>query len=349
VLPIDLRSDTVTRPTAAMRGAMATAEVGDDQFGEDPTTNRLQERVAAMLGHEAALWLPTGTMANQVAIRVLTRPGDEVLLARQAHSLWHETGAAAANSGVQLTEIGGDEGRFTVEEFLAARKPRAHMLYPPTTLVSVENTHNRAGGVVIDVATGAAIADAARANDVASFLDGARLWNAAIALGVPVVELARPFDLVSVAFSKGLGAPGGSMLAGSTDLIARAVRYRRMAGGAMRQVGIFSAAADYALDHHIERLADDHANAGLLADRLALSPAIELDPAAVQTNIVVFSLARDAPDAAYVVATLREAGVLVVAFGPRTIRAVTHLDVTRDQIAEAAEHIVAAAESAAPD
>jgi threonine aldolase len=348
VLPIDLRSDTVTRPTAAMRGAMATAEVGDDQFGEDPTTNRLQERVAAMLGHEAALWLPTGTMANQVAIRVLTRPGDEMLLAREAHALWHETGAAAANSGVQLTEIGGG-GRFTVEELLAARKPRGHMLYPPTTVVSVENTHNRAGGVVVDVATAAAIADVARANDVASFLDGARLWNAAIALGVPVVELARPFDLVSVAFSKGLGAPGGSMLAGSTDLIARAVRYRRMAGGAMRQVGIFSAAADYALDHHIERLADDHANAGLLADRLALSPAIELDPAAVQTNIVVFSLARDAPDAAYVVATLREAGVLVVAFGPRTIRAVTHLDVTRDQIAEAAEHIVAAAESAAPD
>jgi threonine aldolase len=349
VPPIDLRSDTVTRPTPPMREAMASAEVGDDQFGEDPTTNRLQERVAAMLGHEAALWLPTGTMANQVAIRVLTRPGDEVLLARQAHALWHETGAAAANSGVQLTEIGGNDGRFTVEEFLAARKPRAHMLYPPTTLVSVENTHNRAGGVVIDVATGAALAEAARANDVASFLDGARLWNAAIALGVPVAELARPFDLVSVAFSKGLGAPGGSMLAGSTELITEAVRYRRMAGGAMRQVGIFSAAADYALDHHIERLADDHANARLLADRLAASLAIDLDPAAVQTNIVVFSLARDAPDAAYVVATLREVGVLVVAFGPRTIRAVTHLDVTREQVAEAAEHIVAAAESAAPD
>jgi threonine aldolase len=348
VPPIDLRSDTVTRPTAAMREAMASAEVGDDQFGEDPTTNHLQERVAAMLGHEAALWLPTGTMANQVAIRVLTRPGDEVLLARQAHALWHETGAAAANSGVQLTEIGGDDGRFTVEEFLAARKPRAHMLYPPTTLVSVENTHNRAGGVVIDVATGAALAEAARANDVASFLDGARLWNAAIALGVPVAELARPFDLVSVAFSKGLGAPGGSMLAGSTELITEAVRYRRMAGGAMRQVGIFAAAADYALDHHLERLVDDHANARLLAERLAASPAMDLDPTTVQTNIVVFRMADGAPDAPSVVAAAREAGVLVVAFSARTIRAVTHLDVTRDQVAEAADRLVAAAESRVP-
>jgi len=349
VIPIDLRSDTVTRPTAPMREAMRNAEVGDDQFGEDPATNRLQRRVADMLGHEAALWFPTGTMANQVAIRVLTRPGDEVLVTQQAHALWHETGAAAANSGVQLTEIGDSHGRFTVDEFLAARKPRGHMLYPPTTVVSVENTHNRAGGVVIEVATGATIAEAARANDVASFLDGARLWNAAVALRVRLDELARPFDVVSVAFSKGLGAPGGSMLAGSTELIARAVRYRRMAGGAMRQIGIFSAAAEYAIDHHLERLADDHTNARLLADRLASSPAIHLDPVAVQTNIVVFSLAPDAPDTRYVVATLREAGVLVVAFGPRTIRAVTHLDVTRQQVAEAADQIVAAAESAVPD
>ncbi|HEX3427181.1 MAG TPA: threonine aldolase family protein, partial [Candidatus Limnocylindrales bacterium] len=290
MIPIDLRSDTVTRPTPAMREAMARAEVGDDQFGEDPTTNQLQERVAEMLGHDAGLWLPTGTMANQVAIRTLTRPGDDVILAREAHALWHETGAAAANSGVQLTEI-GDRGRFTADDFLAARKPHGHMTYPPTTLVSVENTHNRAGGVVIDADAGSAIAEAARTNHIASFLDGARLWNAAVALAVPIAELARPFDLVSVAFSKGLGAPGGSMLVGSTELIARAVRHRRMAGGAMRQVGILAAAAEYGLDHHIERLADDHANARLLAERLASSDAIELDPASVQTNIVIFSLA----------------------------------------------------------
>ena len=345
--PIDLRSDTVTRPTAQMREAMAGAEVGDDQFGEDPTTNRLQERVATMLGHEAGLWFPTGTMANEVAIRTLTRPGDEVIIPRRGHLLWFETGAAAANSGVQLTEI-GDRGRFTADEFVAARKPRGHLLHPPTTVVSVENTHNWAGGVVIDVATGASIAEAARANDVASYLDGARLWNAAVALGVPIADLTRPFDVAAVAFSKGLGAPGGSMLTGSKSFIASAVRYRRMAGGAMRQVGFFAAAADYALDHHVDRLAEDHANARLLGKRLAASPAIELDVATVQTNIVVFGLSSDAPDAAAVVVAAREAGVLVVALGPRQIRAVTHLDVSREQVADAAERLVATVESAVP-
>ena len=348
--PIDLRSDTVTRPTPAMREAMAAAEVGDDQFGEDPTINRLQERVAEMLGHEAGLWFPTGTMANQVAIRTLTRPGDEVLAPREAHILWHETGSAAATSGVQITEIGSPAtpGRYTVDEMLAACKPRGHMLLPPTTVVAVENTHNRAGGIVIDQDASRAIADAARAIDMAAYLDGARVWNAAVALDVTVADLTSPFDVANVSFSKGLGAPGGSMLTGSRAFVAAATRYRRMAGGAMRQVGIFAAAAEYALDHHLERLADDHANARLLAERLAASPAIELDPAAVRTNIVVFSLAADAPDANLVVAAAREAGVLVVAFGPRTIRAVTHLDVTQEQVAEAAERLVAAAESAVP-
>ena len=345
--PIDLRSDTVTRPTPAMREAMARADVGDDQFGEDPSINRLQERVAAMLGHEAGLWFPTGTMANQVALRTLTRPGDEVIAPRAAHILWHETGGAAANSGVQVSEI-GDGGRFSAAEFLAARKPRGHMLMPPTTVVDVENTHNRAGGIVIPVEEGVAIADAARANDVASFLDGARLWNAAVALDVPFADLARPFDVVNVAFSKGLGAPGGSMLIGSRAFVAAATRYRRMAGGAMRQVGSFAAAADYALDHHVDRLADDHANARLLADRLAASPSIELDPGSVQTNIVVFRLAPEAPDAPAVVAAARDAGVLVVAFDARTIRAVTHLDVTRAQVAGAADLLVAAVASAVP-
>lgn len=344
--PIDLRSDTVTRPTPAMREAMSAAEVGDDQFGEDPTTNRLQERVAAMLGHEAALWFPTGVMANQVAIRTLTRPGDEVIICREAHLLWFETGGAAATSGVQLTEVGRN-GRFTADEFLAARKPTG-VMYPPTTVVSVENTHNRSGGVVVPVDEGASIAAAARDLGIASYLDGARLWNAAIALGLPVDRLAQPFDLVSVAFSKGLGAPGGSILAGPRERIDAAVRYRRMAGGAMRQIGIFAAAADHALDHQFERLAEDHVHARLLAERLAASPAIDIDPAAVQTNIVVFSLARGAPDAGLVVAAARAAGVLVVALGPRTIRAVTHLDVNRDQVVRAAEHLVAAAEPAVP-
>ena len=345
--PIDLRSDTVTRPTPAMREVMAGAEVGDDQFGDDPSINRLQERVAAMLGHEAALWFPTGTMADQVAIRTLTRPGDEVLAAREAHILWHEAGGTSATSGVQINEIGSGSGRFSVEDLLGARKPVAAM-YPPSTVVSVENTHNRAGGIVIGVEEGSAIADAARAHGLQTFLDGARLWNAAIALGVAPADLSSPFDVVAVSFSKGLGAPGGSMLAGSRAFIDAALRYRRMAGGAMRQVGIFAAAAEYALDHHLDRLGDDHANARLLAERLAASPAFELDPAAVQTNIVVFRMADGAPDAPTVVAAAREAGVLVVAFNARTIRAVTHLDVTGEQVIDAADRLVAAVESAVP-
>jgi len=324
---IDLRSDTVTRPSAGMRAAMAAAEVGDDQFGDDPTINRLQERVAGLLGKEAALWVPTGTMANQVALRVFARPGDDVIVSRESHAMWHEAGAAAANAGIQFTEVGAD-GVFTAAEFLAARKPRGHLLYPPTTLVEVEDTHNRAGGVVFPPDEARAICEAARAEGVATYLDGARLFNAAVAGGRTVAEIAEPFDLVAVAFSKGLGAPGGSMLAGAPDAIAAAVRYRRMSGGAMRQVGIFAAAGLYALDHNVERLAEDHANAGIVARRLAESPSVVLDPATVRTNIVMFRLRDDGPDAATVVARARERGVLVVPFGPRTIRAVTHLDVS---------------------
>ena len=342
--PIDLRSDTVTRPSPEMRAAIAAAPVGDDQFGEDPTVNRLQERIAALLGKEAALWLPSGTMANQVALRILTRPGDDVVVSRGSHAVWHETGASAANAGVQFTEIGAS-GVFTVDEFLAARKPRGHIIYPPTTLVEVENTHNRAGGVIFPQDDVTRICAAAREHGIATYLDGARLWNAAIASGRSPAELAAPFELVSVALSKGLGAPGGSVLAGSREVIERAVRYRRMLGGAMRQVGIFAAAGLYALDHNVERLAEDHANARLIAERLAQSKRIVLDPASVQTNILVFDLAAGAPDAPAVVARARERGVLIFAFGPRTIRAVTHLDVSREQCERAAEILVEIAES----
>lgn len=335
---IDLRSDTVTRPTPGMRAAMAAAEVGDDQFGEDPTVNRLQERMAALLGKEAAIWLPTGTMANQVAMRTLAQPGDEVIVSRESHLSWHESGAASANAGVQLTEIGRG-GVFSADDFLAARKPRGHMLFPPTTVVSIENTQNRAGGIVVPRPTCEAVCAAARAHDILTFLDGARLWNAAIADGESLTDLARPFDFVSVAFSKGLGAPGGSLVAGTRAHIARAVRMRRMLGGAMRQAGIFAAAALYGLDRHMDRLRDDHANARLIAARLAGTPPAQLDPATVRTNIVVFGLAPGAPDAATVVARAREAGVLVVAFGPRTVRAVTHLDVTREQCETAGERL----------
>ncbi|MCA9245221.1 MAG: threonine aldolase family protein, partial [Phycisphaerales bacterium] len=286
---IDLRSDTVTRPDAAMRAAMAAAEVGDDQFGEDPSINALQGRLAELLGKEAALWLPTGTMANQVALRLLTRPGDNVVVSRECHVVWHETGAAGANAGVQFTEIGAD-GAFTAEEFVANCKPRDHVIYPPTTLVAIENTHNRAGGTVFPQAEAGRVCAEARSRQMATYLDGARLWNAAVASGAKPAQLAASFDLVSVAFSKGLGAPGGSALAGSRELVTRAVRFRRMLGGAMRQVGHFAAAAMHAIDHNMERLAEDHANARLMAEVLATSSRIVLEPAAVQTNILVFHL-----------------------------------------------------------
>jgi threonine aldolase len=324
-----------------MRAAMAAAEVGDDQFGEDPTTNRLQEHIAGLLGKEAALWVPTGTMANQVALRAMTRPGDDVIVSRECHAVWHETGASAANAGVQFTEI-GSAGRYSPDDLRKAIKPRGHMIYPPTTLVEVENTHNRAGGIVVPPDAGVAICAVAAEAGVATFLDGARLWNAAVACGRPVAEFAAPFDLVTVCLSKGLGAPGGSLLAGSRDLIARATRYRRMAGGAMRQVGILAAAGEYALDHNVERLADDHANARLIAERLATSPGVELDLATVQTNIIVFRLAPSAPDAATLVDHARRAGVLIVAMGPRTVRAVTNLDVSRDACLRAADVLIRA-------
>ena len=319
-----------------MRAAMAAAPVGDDQFGEDPTTNRLQERVATLLGKEAALWLPTGTMANQVALLVLTRPGDDVVVGRASHAVWSETGAAAANAGVQFTEV-GTGGTFTAEDFIAGRKPRGHIILPPTTLVQVENTHNRGGGLVFPQGEVERICAAARERDVASFLDGARLWNAAVASNVEPAVLAAPFDLVSVAFSKGLGAPGGSVLAGSRAIITQALRARRRLGGAMRQTGIFAAAALYALDHHLSRLADDHRHARAVALRLAECPGLRVDLDTVQTNIVMMHLAADRPDADTVVEMAREQGVLVIAFGPRTVRLVTHFDVSGEECERAAD------------
>ena len=335
--PIDLRSDTVTRPTPAMRAAMAAAPVGDDQYGDDGPTNALQERCAALLGKEAALWMPSGTMSNQVALRVLTRPGDEVVTGREAHAGWHESGGAAANAGVQLVEV-GQGGAYTAAEFEAAIKPTGLPVFAPTTLVQVENTHNRGGGFVFPQDEVERICALARQRGIATFLDGARLWNAAVASGRSEAELAAPFDLVSVAFSKGLGAPGGSLLAGRRELIQAAKRHRRMLGGAMRQTGFYTAAALYALDHHRERLVDDHVHAKALAEALLLTSPhrIGLDLATVQTNIVVFHLRPGAPDAATLVARAREQGVLLNAFAPRTVRAVMHLDVSADQGALAA-------------
>ena len=338
---VDLRSDTVTRPTAAMRRAIAEAEVGDDQYGEDPTVVRLQEQVAALLGKEAALLVPTGTMANQLALKLYCRPGDDVIVGAESHAVWHETGAAAAIGGVQFTEVGAG-GRFTADDFLAARNPRDHLLYPPTTLVEVENTQNRKGGLVWDRDELERIGAAAREHGVASYLDGARLLNAAVARGDDPAALAAPFDLVSIALSKGLGCPVGSVLAGTRADIGALVRYRRMLGGAMRQSGVLAAAGLHALEHNVERLAEDHMNARLIGGRLSSCAGVEIDLDALETNIIVFHLRDGAPDAATVVARAAERDVQVMAFGPRTVRAVTHLDVSRTDCERAAEALAEA-------
>jgi threonine aldolase len=337
---IDLRSDTVTRPSPAMRAAMAEAPVGDDQYGEDPSVNRLQERVADLLGKEAALFVPSGTMANQIGLKVLTRPGDEVVLGHEAHIVWHESGAGAANSGVQFAPV-GQGGLFTAADLTAAHKPAGHIVFPPTTLVAVENTHNRGGGVVFPQPDAVAVCAAARELGMASYLDGARLFNAAAASGRSLAELAAPFDLVSVALSKGLGCPVGSLVAGGRREIARAHRARRMFGGAMRQSGILAAAGLFALDHNLERLADDHANARLIAERMAETKA-QIDLATVQSNIVIFRLPPTLPDAAEVVRRAQREGVLVSAFAPRTVRATTHLNVTQVQCRHAADVLAGA-------
>jgi threonine aldolase len=337
---IDLRSDTVTLPTYPMRAAMANAPVGDDQYGEDPTTRALQERIAALLGKEAALFVPSGTMANQIGLKLLTHPGDDVVVGDEAHIVWHESGAAAANSGVQFTVV-GHGGLFTAADLRAAFKPAGHIIFPPSTLVAVENTHNRGGGVVFPQAEAEAICAAARELGMASYLDGARLFNTAVATGRSMAELSAPFDVVSVALSKGLGCPVGSVVAGRRADIQRAVRARRMFGGAMRQSGILAAAGLYALDKNVSRLAEDHANARILAERLASTP-VEIDLATVQTNIVIFRVPAPLPDAATVVQRAQEQGVLVSAFATRTVRAVTHLNVDAAQCQHAAEVLVAA-------
>jgi threonine aldolase len=316
-------------PSDAMREVMARAPVGDDQYGEDPTVRALQERVAALLGKQAALFVPSGTMANQMGLKLLTRPGDDVVIGDEAHIVWHESGAAAANSGVQFTVVGRG-GLFTAAEFRAACKPRGHIIFPPTMLVTVENTHNRGGGVVFPQPEADAICAAARALGVATYLDGARLFNTSIASGRSLTELAAPFDIVSVALSKGLGCPVGSVIAGSADDMVRGVRVRRMFGGAMRQSGILAAAGVYALENNLERLAEDHANARIIGEYVAGTRA-EIDLSTVQTNIVIFRVPEPLPDAATVVRLAQEQGVLVSAFASRTVRATTHLNVDAAQ------------------
>lgn len=336
---IDLRSDTVTKPCAEMVTAMMAAEVGDDQYQDDRETNLLQEEIAQRLGKESALWVPSGTMANQIALRVATNPGDDVIVSTQSHAVWHEAGAGAANASVQFTEI-GSAGRFTASDFENAIKPPNHHIYPPTTMVQIENTHNRCGGGVFDFDELNAICDLAKGAGVFSYLDGARLWNAAIFGGQSVAALAAPFDAVMVSMSKGLGAPGGSVLAGNADFIQSAIRQRRMLGGAMRQTGYYAAAGRFALKNNIARLFEDHAHAGQMARLVSESQYIELDMSSVCTNIVVFKLNEWAISAFSLEAALKEHGVLVNALDNRTIRLVSHLGVDEKDCIFAANAVV---------
>ena len=328
-MTIDLRSDTITHPTPAMREAMANADVGDDVFGDDPTVARLEARVAQVLGKEAAVFTPSGTMANQLALRAHTEPGDEILVDANAHIYYYETGGPAALAGVMCRCLPGVRGIFTARDVEAALRP-ADQHFPTTKLVCVENTHNRGGGSIWPMERIREVAGVSRHHGLRLHLDGARLWNVAAATGILEHIHAEPFDSVSVCFSKGLGAPVGSALCGSRQFIQRARRFRKMFGGGMRQAGIIAAGALHALDHHRARLAEDHANARALAEGLSQLPGLELDPASVQTNIVMMRV-KGRPAAA-LASQLNEAGVRLLALGPDTLRAVTNLMVSRDQI-----------------
>jgi threonine aldolase len=334
---LDLRSDTVTRPTAGMRAAMAAAEVGDDVFGEDPTVQRLERRMAELMGKEAALFVTSGTMGNQLAIATQTRHGDEVIVGEGAHPIFYEGGAGAALSGVQLN-VAGCGGFYTPEELEAAVQPNLYFV-PRTSLVMVENTHNRAGGRVWPLALVVAVAERARGLGLAAHLDGARIWNASAATGTDVGAFCAPFDTVSACFSKGLGAPVGSALCGSRALVEEARRVRKRWGGGMRQGGILAAGALYALDHHRRRLVDDHANARRFAERLAAASGARVDLRAVETNIVNVDV--DAP-AAEVASAARDLGVLVAPSAPTRLRAVFHLDVPEASVDPAADAIARA-------
>ena len=302
---IDLRSDTVTKPSNEMRQAMLTAEVGDDVYGEDPTVNRLQERVAEILGKEAALFVPSGVMANQLAIKTQTQPGDEVIVESESHIYNYETAGAAFLSNVQLCTIKGNRGLLKAEQVVQAI--RSDIYYnPKTSLVCLENTHNKAGGTIYPIEEIQKIHDVTQNKKLALHLDGARLWNASVATGISPKEYARFFDTVSVCFSKGLGAPVGSALVGTRDKIDGARKYRKIFGGGMRQIGILAAGALFALDHNVERLKEDHEKAKWLAKELSSFPCINLDFDSVQTNIIIFSLRGRSESAAELISKLKD-------------------------------------------
>ena len=333
---IDLRSDTVTQPTPAMRQAIAGAVVGDDVLGDDPTVHELEATVATLLGKEAAVYMPSGTMTNQVALRTHTEPGDEIILESQAHIYYYEAGAPAALSGVMCRLIQGQKGIFNATDLQAVlRHEDEH--YPRTKLVCLENTHNRGGGHIFPLETIQEIAQVCQTQNLRLHLDGARFWNACVATGIAEADYAAAFDTVSVCFSKGLGAPVGSALVGPKDLIQRARRFRKMFGGGMRQAGMMAAGALYAVRHHRERLAEDHANAQRLAIGLQQIAGITINLKDVQTNLVYFQ--TPGRPAIALADKLSELGVGILATGSQTLRAVTNLMVSQVDIDETLNHI----------
>ncbi len=328
---VDLRSDTVTAPPQVMRQAMAQASVGDDVFGEDPTVIELQEEVARLLGKEAGLFVPSGTMSNQIAIKAHTQPGDEVICEAGAHIMNYEAGGPAFHSQVQLNPIQGRLGVFTAQQVEAVIRPRnVHM--PPTRLIVVENTHNQAGGTIFPLEEIHHIADVARVHDLRMHLDGARLMNAVVATGIPADEWAAPFDSVSLCLSKGLGAPVGSVLCGGRTFIQDAHRYRKLFGGGMRQVGIIAAGALYAIRNHVDDLARDHQRARRLAEALSQLPGISINPEEVHTNIVMFGVDEQKGTGVEIEERLRRKGLLCLPLARQKIRLVTHRDLSDDDI-----------------
>ena len=329
---IDLRSDTVTKPTSAMRRAMAEAEVGDDVYGEDPTVNGLQERAAELFNKEAALFVPTGTMGNQICVRLHTRPGTEIIVEERSHIFNYEMGSAAAFSGVTCRPVRGEEGLLNWDLIAPAIHHSAPYYVTPTSLVALENSHNMAGGAVLPLSTINDICQHAHALGLPTHLDGARIFNAALALNTTVAEIARPFDSVMFCLSKGLGAPVGSMIVGTKDFIKEAVSIRKMLGGGMRQVGVLAAAGKIALEESPKLLVEDHANAKRLAEGLAELSGVKIDPERVQTNIAIFDIAATGISTAQMTTELKARGVLANGINAREMRVVTHYDVSRDDI-----------------
>ncbi len=337
-IKIDFRSDTVTKPSPEMREVIFKASVGDDVFGDDPTLNLLQEKTAELFRKDAGLFVPSGTMSNQVALKTLSEPGWEIICERECHIVNYETGGPAVHSSLMINMLTTERGVMTAEEVEASVRP-INIHIPITKIVSIENTHNGHGGTIYPLEEILKIKKVADKHNLLMHLDGARLWNAHVATGIPLADWVAPFDSVSVCFSKGLGAPIGSMILGSRDFIEKARRNRKLFGGGMRQVGIIAAAAIYALDNNIKRLADDHANAKLLSEGLNQINGFEIDMTRVQTNIIIADISKTGNSPDEVASLLAENGVMSVPFGPTTIRFVTHLDVSRVECEKAVDII----------